>query len=113
MATLAEKIEQETAKLNDLMEKRAAVDRKIKKAQENLEKYRLVQNNQKFTALEEATAGTGVSVEDILAALQSGDLLTLQERMEAAQEKESAEQAMTDEADSRADEDEAGDTAAQ
>lgn len=91
MATLAEKIEQETKKLNDLMERRTVLDRKIKKAQENLEKYRLIQNNQKFTALEEATVGKGVSVEDILNALQSGDLLALQERIEAVQAKEAEE----------------------
>lgn len=94
MATLAEKIIQETEKLNDLMEKRTTLDRKIKKVQENLEKYRLIQNNQKFAALEQATAETGVSVDDIIAALHTGDLITLQERMKAAQEKESAGQLM-------------------
>lgn len=97
MATLAEKIAQETEKLNDLIEKRVTLDRKIKKVQENLEKYRLVQNNQKFTALEQATAKTGVSVEDIIAALQTGDLLTLQERMEVAHAKDSAEQTTDEE----------------
>jgi Xaa-Pro aminopeptidase len=83
MATLAEKIDQETAKLNDLIKKRTELDQKIKKTQETLEKYKLVKNNQKLIALEQATVGTGISVEDILDALQSGDFLALQERMEA------------------------------
>lgn len=83
MATLAEKIDQETAKLNDLIKKRTELDQKIKKKQETLEKYKLVKNNQKLIALEQATVGTGISVEDILDALQSGDFLALQERMEA------------------------------
>lgn len=83
MATLAEKIDQETAKLNDLIKKRTELDQKIKKTQETLEKYKLVKNNQKLIALEQTTVGTGISVEDILDALQSGDFLALQERMEA------------------------------
>ena len=83
MATLAEKIDQETAKLNDLIKKRTELDQKIKKTQETLAKYKLVKNNQKLIALEQATVGTGISVEDILDALQSGDFLALQERMEA------------------------------
>ena len=83
MATLAEKIDQETAKLNDLIKKRTELDQKIKKTQETLEKYKLVKNNQKLIALEQATVGTGISVEDILDALQSGDFLALQERMES------------------------------
>lgn len=85
MATLSEKLTQETEKLNDLMKKREALDRKIKKTQENIEKYKLIQNNEKIMALEQATAGTGVSVEDILSALKNGDLMKLQERMVAAQ----------------------------
>ena len=83
MATLAEKIDQETAKLNDLIKKRTELDQKIKKTQETLEKYKLVKNNQKLIALEQATVGTGITAEDILDALQSGDFLALQERMEA------------------------------
>ena len=85
MATLAEKIAQEQAKLDELLKKRTALDRKIKKAQSSLEKLQLIQNNERYSAIEEATQGTGLSVEDILAALKSGDLLGLQERMEAAQ----------------------------
>lgn len=89
MATmsLSEKIKQESAKLDELMAKKADLDRKIKKSQERLEKYRLVQNNEKFSAIEKAMQGTGVSVEDMLAALQSGDLISLQERIEAERAK--------------------------
>lgn len=99
MVTLAEKINQETEKLNKLMEKRTELDRKIKKTQERLEKYKLIQNNQKFTALEEATVGAGVSVEDILAALRGGDLIALQERMESLQAKKIADEEELDDED--------------
>jgi len=87
MATLAEKIEMETAKLATLTKKRDDLDRKIKKVQANLEKYKLIQNNNKYSAIEESAQVMGVSIEDVLAALKSGDMLSLQERMEAAQEK--------------------------
>lgn len=87
MATLAEKIEMETAKLATLTKKRDDLDRKIKKVQANLEKYKLIQNNNKYSAIEESAQVMGVSIEDVLAALKSGDMLSLQERMKAAQEK--------------------------
>lgn len=94
MATmsLSERIKQESAKLDELMAKKADLDRKIKKSQEKLEKYRLVQNNEKFSAIEKATQGTGVSMDELLAALQSGDLIGLQERIEAERAKAEAEE---------------------
>lgn len=99
MATLAEKIEMETAKLATLTKKRDDLDKKIKKVQANLEKYKLIQNSNKYSAIEESAQIMGVSIEDVLAALKSGDMLSLQERMEAAQEKpqdDTAEQEVTD-----------------
>ena len=87
MATLSEKIEMETAKLATLTKKRDDLDKKIKKVQANLEKYKLIQNSNKYSAIEESAQIMGVSIEDVLAALKSGDMLSLQERMEAAQEK--------------------------
>lgn len=86
MATLAEKIEMESAKLVTLTKKRNDLDKKIKKVEANLEKYKLIQNNNKYSAIEESAQVMGVSVEDVLAALKSGDMISLQERMEAAQE---------------------------
>ena len=99
MATLSEKIEMETAKLATLTKKRDDLDKKIKKVQANLEKYKLIQNSNKYSAIEESAQNMGVSIEDVLAALKSGDMLSLQERMEAAQEKpqdDTAEQEAAD-----------------
>lgn len=87
MVTLAEKIEIETQKLATLTKKRDDLDRKIKKVQGNLEKYKLIQNSNKYSAIEESAQVMGVSIEDVLAALKSGDMLSLQELMESAQEK--------------------------
>lgn len=102
MATLTEKIEMETAKLATLTKKRDDLDRKIKKVQENLEKYKLIQNSNKYSAIEESAQIMGVSIEDVIAALKSGDMLSLQERMEATQEKpqdDAAKQEAADTAD--------------
>lgn len=99
MATLSEKIEMETVKLATLTKKRDDLDKKIKKVQANLEKYKLIQNSNKYSAIEESAQIMGVSIEDVLAALKSGDMLSLQERMEAAQEKpqdDTAEQEAAD-----------------
>lgn len=99
MATLSEKIEMETAKLATLTKKRDDLDKKIKRVQANLEKYKLIQNSNKYSAIEESAQIMGVSIEDVLAALKSGDMLSLQERMEAAQEKpqdDTAEQEAVD-----------------
>ena len=99
MATLSEKIEMETAKLATLTKKRDDLDKKIKKVQANLEKYKLIQNSNTYSAIEESAQIMGVSIEDVLAALKSGDMLSLQERMEAAQEKpqdDTAEQEAAD-----------------
>lgn len=101
---LSEKIKQESAKLKGLLEKRTEIDIKIKKSESNLEKYQLMQNNEKYEAIQKATEGSGVSIADILAALQSGDMLALQERIEAA--KVQAENDTTADAGSGAGEDE-------
>ena len=84
---LAEKIKMESEKLATLTKKRNDLDKRIKKVESNLEKYKLIQNNNKYSAIEESAQVMGVSVEDVLAALKSGDMISLQERMEAAQEK--------------------------
>lgn len=83
---LSEKIRLEEEKLAELKEKRAEIDKKIKKSEANLEKYYLTQNNERYIALQKATEQSGVSMADVLAALQSGDLIGLQERIEAAQQ---------------------------
>lgn len=82
MENLEEKIEQEQSRLDSLKTKRAALDKKIKKSEDNLERYSLMQKSGMYTSLMEATKGTGVCINDILTALQSGDLLSLQEQIE-------------------------------
>jgi len=91
---LNEKIKQESAKLKGLREKKAELDNKIKKSESILERYQLMQNNEQYEAILKATEGSGVSVDDILTALKSGDMLGLQERMEASKAQIEAEKSM-------------------
>lgn len=91
---LNEKIMQESEKLKGLREKRAEIDQKIKKSESILERYQLMQNNEQYEAIQKATENSGLSIDDILSALNSGDMLGLQERMEAAKAKAEAERNM-------------------
>lgn len=84
---LSEKIKQESEKLKGLREKRAELDQKIKKSESILERYQLMQNNEQYEAIQKATKNSGLSIDDILSALNTGDMLGLQERMEAAKAK--------------------------
>ena len=93
---LNEKIKQESEKLKVLREKMAELDQKIKKAESVLERYQLMQNNEQYEAIQKATENSGLSIDDILSALHSGDMLGLQERMEAAKTKAEAENNMGD-----------------
>lgn len=91
---LNEKIKQESEKLKALREKRAELDQKIKKSESILERYRLMQNNEQYEAIQKAIENSGLSIDDMLSALNSGDMLGLQERMEAAKSKAEAESDM-------------------
>lgn len=78
-------IKKETIRLDKLKAKRAELDEAIKKCESKIEKYTLVDNNAKFTSFTTSLASKGVSVEEILLAVQSGDLLSLQEKIENAE----------------------------
>lgn len=78
-------IDKEKSNLEKLMKQKENLDAKIKKSQTKLAEYEMLQNNQKYGALSSVAVKSGLSVDDLLAALQNGDLLALQERMEAAQ----------------------------
>ena len=84
---LSEKIKAEEEKLETLKNKRE----EIESLENSLEKYRLMANNSKYIELQNAAKETGISVEDILEALQSGSLdelqslITIQKQTEASE----------------------------
>lgn len=83
--SLNDKIEKETERLNELRKKRDDIDIKIRKSEEELEKYQLLQNSVQYEEIRKATEEIGISITDIIAALKSGgDMAGLQKRLEAA-----------------------------
>lgn len=76
----------EQAKLEKLEEKQAELAKKIKASKGAIEKYTLMKNNNQFNVLSNALDGKGISIEDILAAISAGDLLSLQEKIETGEE---------------------------
>ena len=88
---LNEKIKQESERLKELQKKREELDQKIKKSESVLERYHLMKNSERYEAMQRATESAGVSIDDILSDLKSGDILGLQERMEEAKTKERQE----------------------
>lgn len=82
---LAMTIAKERKLLQSYEAKEAEYAEKIRKSKAKLQQLEMMEDSQKYNAMAAAVKASGVSMEDILAALQSGDLLALQERMEAAQ----------------------------
>ena len=83
---LAELIGKEKETLVKLKEKREEIDAKIKKSEEKLRTLEMTQNSERFSSLSGVMKSSGLSVEDLMQAVLSGDLLSLQEKMEAAQQ---------------------------
>lgn len=78
-------IDREEKNIERYREKRAEFDEKIKKAEARLNELKMMKNSNAFNALAGAVKDKGLSMEDVLLALQKGDFLALQEQMEAAQ----------------------------
>lgn len=78
---LSEKIKAEEKKLEALKNKRDEIDKKIQGIEGELEKYRLMVNNSKFIELQNAAKEIGVSVDDVLTAMQKGSLTELQNQI--------------------------------
>lgn len=87
-------IEKEKKNIERYEAKKAEYEEKIKVSKANLDRYEMMQNSEKFDALSAVVQKLGLSMEDVANALRTGDLLSLQERMEAEQSKAQAEAAM-------------------
>ena len=88
--TIESYIQEENKKLAKLEGKKADIDRKIKQVKANIERYTLMKDSKQMNALSNALDGKGISIEDIMAAVANGDMLSLQEKMEADSGKEEA-----------------------
>lgn len=79
-------IKREQQNLEKFTQKKAEYEKKIEQTEAKIDEYKVMQNAQRYKALSNAAAAGGINIEDVIAALQSGDLLSLQVRMEAQKE---------------------------
>jgi len=90
---IEEKLKKEQENLMKFKEKRATLDEKIKECESNIERLTLLKDNQKYTSFANSVQKKGLTVEDIISALQTGDFLSLQEKIESnAEELEAQKQ---------------------
>lgn len=85
---LEELIKREEDRIDNYKKKRVELDEKIKAAEGAIQKYRLMLNNNQYLGFISLVQEKGISLNEIMAAIQQGDLLALQERMEEAQKEE-------------------------
>ena len=80
---IEEKLKKEQENLMKFKEKRATLYEKIKECESNIERLTLLKDNQKYTSFANSVQKKGLTVEDIISALQTGDFLSLQEKIES------------------------------
>lgn len=81
------KIQKEKEVLEDLLVKRNKLNEKIKEKEVKIDELNKMLNQRKFSEMTDVLSSKGLSIEELLSAIETGDLLTLQEKLE---EKENA-----------------------
>lgn len=88
-SNLDQLIQKEQEKIKGYEEKKAKLDikvndlkDKIKASQEKIDKYQITKDSQMHNELTKKLSNSGLSFDDIMKALQSGDMLVLQEKLE-------------------------------
>lgn len=87
-AVVIEKLEKEQGKLKTLLAQKKALDKKIEKAQSNVAKYQGILDKEKFDKAKHVIDKSGVSFEDVMEAIASGDLTMLQMMMDEKKKNE-------------------------
>lgn len=82
MIDLNEKIEKTIKKREALLEQRKKLDEKIKRTESDIEKYQAILNQKKFDAATDVLKVNGITIDDVISAVSSGDVLKLQQLME-------------------------------
>lgn len=80
---ITEKLEKIQKKIDSLKRQKEEIEAKIKKAQDEYDKYNSILNQKKFNEMNEVLLANGISVNELLAAIKNGDVLSLQEHIEA------------------------------
>lgn len=79
---IKEKLEKEENRLQALKSQKITIEEKIKKTEAEIEKYSNLINQKKFSEMSEVLTANGLTIDEILKAVRSGDMLSLQERIE-------------------------------
>lgn len=79
---IKEKLEKEEKRLQALKSQKITIEEKIKKTEAEIEKYSNLINQKKFSEMSEVLTANGLTIDEILKAVRSGDMLSLQERIE-------------------------------
>ena len=82
MDKINESIKKEQEKLNSLLEKRLKIEDQIKACESKIRKLTNMNNQKKFTEVKDVLDIKGLSLEEVMAAIKSGDLLSLQEKLQ-------------------------------
>ena len=79
---IKEKLTKAEKKLQTLKEQKAVIDEKIKKTENEIERYNSIINQKKFSEVSQVLSAKGLTIDEIMRAVQAGNMLSLQERME-------------------------------
>ena len=85
---LQELLEREEIRLDNYKKKLTELDEKIRATEAAIQKYRVMLNNNQYLGFVSLVQEKGISLNEIMAAIQQGDLLSLQERIEEVQKDE-------------------------
>ena len=86
LTKLEETLQKEIAKKEKLIAERSEIDKKIKECMEKIDECETMLNNNKFKDLQKALDSHGIPFEKIMEAIQKGDFLSLQEKLESGME---------------------------
>lgn len=86
-----EKIEKKEQKLTNLKTERNKLDDRIKKLEDEIERYKNIVTQQKFSEVTQVLKSNGLTIDEIMQAVKSGDMLSLQERLEGGKNKNTSE----------------------
>jgi len=85
---LSEKVAKARNRVEKLAKQKNELDSKIKKAEADLLKYENMMNQQKFDEMKEVIYAHGLTLEEVQAAVKSGNLSCLQERISVLERNE-------------------------
>lgn len=86
-----EKLKKKRDKLKDLYEKKEALEASIAKTEAEIKDLELIQLKKEFDETKEVISSNGLSLEEVLNAIQNNNLSSLQDKIRQAQLKKTEE----------------------